>query len=158
MADLTRVRVWADALIQLHLDPTRWTFDFDNAKRRAGQCNYSKHRITVSRYLAPRFDDDEMYQILLHEVAHALAGPGAGHGPRWKSIARELGYEGGRTHTGEIAHEYATWVGRCPAGHEHVRFRRPTRSVSCGRCSRGYSDEHRIVWRDRRSGSEVAVT
>ena len=31
-----RVRRWADALIALHLDPSVWTFDFDNAKTRAG--------------------------------------------------------------------------------------------------------------------------
>ena len=73
MAELERVRIWGEALIRLHLDPT-WSFGFDNAKRRAGACNYRDKRITVSRYLAARFDDDEIHQVLLHEVAHALAG------------------------------------------------------------------------------------
>ena len=155
MADLKRVRIWANALIQLHLDPDLWSFDFDNAKRRAGLCNYTRHRITVSRYLASRFDDDEIYQVLLHEVAHALAGPDAGHGSKWRRVARDLGYEGGRTHDGEIAAEYAKWVGRCPAGHEHVRFRRPTRSNSCGKCSKRYSEAHRITWVDRSSGATI---
>lgn len=155
MADLARVRVWANALIQLHLDPAVWSFDFDRAVRRAGLCNFTKRRITVSRHLAARYEDDEIYQVLLHEVAHALAGPNAGHGPRWKSIARELGYEGERTHHGEIAHEYARWIGYCPAGHQHVRFRRPTRVVSCGACSRGYSEHHRIIWHDRQRTTTV---
>ena len=86
MADLDRVRTWADALIRLHLDP-RWTFGFDNARTRAGLCNYDKKRITVSRLLAARYEDDEIHQVLLHEVAHAIAGRGAGHGPRWKKIS-----------------------------------------------------------------------
>ena len=38
MADLERVRRWAEALIVLHLDPRVWSFGFDNAKKRAGLC------------------------------------------------------------------------------------------------------------------------
>ena len=149
MADLARVRVWAEALIRLHLDPDEWSFGFDHAKRRAGLCNFTARRITVSRHLALRFDDDEIHQILLHEVAHALAGPGAGHGPQWKRIAAEIGYAGGRTHDGEIAHELAPWIGHCPGGHEHVRFRHPTRQSSCARCARGFSPAHLITWTRR---------
>ncbi|MFA5606926.1 MAG: SprT-like domain-containing protein [Leucobacter sp.] len=154
MADLARVTVWAEALIRAHLDPVfgegSWSFGFDHAKRRAGLCNYTNRRITVSRYLAARFGDDEIHQVLLHEVAHALAGSAAGHGAQWKRVAAELGYVGGRTHDGEIAHERAPWVGRCPSGHEHYRFRRPTRVDSCAKCSRKFSHEHAIVWRPRR--------
>ena len=145
--------MWAEALIRLHLDPVygagTWRFDFDRAKRRAGLCNYTDQRITMSRYLAEKFDDDEAHQILLHEVAHALAGPDAGHGREWKRIAADLGYVGGRTHDGEIAHETAPWLGLCPAGHEHVRFRRPTRTTSCAKCAPGFSQAHLISWRRR---------
>lgn len=153
MSDLARVRVWAEALIQMHLRPVNgraeWTFAFDNAKRRAGLCDYARRQISVSRYLAAKFDDDEIHQILLHEVAHALAGSKAGHGPVWKRVARAIGYVGGPTHDGEIAHEHARWVGVCPAGHERFRFRRPTRQMSCGTCSRGFSRAHLIEWRER---------
>lgn len=153
MAELARVRIWAEALIRMHLDPAfgagTWSFGFDHAKRRAGLCNYTDRRITVSRHLAQKFEDDEIHQILLHEVAHALAGPDAGHGPRWRRVAAEIGYIGGRTHDGEIAHELAPWLGACPAGHEHVRFRKPTRESSCAKCTRGFSREHLIVWRRR---------
>lgn len=153
MAELDRVRVWAEALIRLHLDPLHgqgsWSFGFDHAKRRAGLCNYTDRRITVSRYLAAKFDDDEIHQILLHEVAHAIAGSDAAHGPKWKRIARELGYVGGRTHDGPIASELAPWLGVCPAGHEHVRFRRPSRVASCAKCSPKFAAAHLIDWRRR---------
>jgi len=148
MADLERVRHWAHALIALHLDPS-WSFGFDNAKKRAGLCNFTLKRITVSRYLAARYDDDMTHQILLHEVAHALAGPRAGHGPRWKQVAQKIGYDGQRTHDGEIADELAPWVGACPAGHPHFRYRKPTRALACGLCGRGYRSENVIVWNHR---------
>ncbi len=145
MADLERVRHWAQALIALHLDAT-WTFGFDSAKTRAGLCNYTHKRITVSRHLAARWDDDDVHQVLLHEVAHAMAGPRAGHGPRWKAVAADLGYEGKRLHPGAIADDLASWVGTCPAGHLHYRYRRPARPMACGKCSRRFDARHAISW------------
>lgn len=148
MAELQRVRRWAHALIALHLDAS-WSFDFDNAKKRAGLCNFTEKRITVSRYLAARYGDDEIHQILLHEVAHAMAGARAGHGPAWKSVAAGLGYDGKRTHDGEIADDLAPWVGRCAAGHTHYRYRQPTRPLACGLCGRGFTAAHVITWTRR---------
>lgn len=148
MAELDRVRHWADALIRLHLDDS-WTFAFDNARTRAGLCSYDKKRISVSRLLAARYDDDEIHQVLLHEVAHALAGSAAGHGPVWKKISRDLGYEGKRLHGGAIADELAPWLGECPNGHVHYRYKRPTRVVSCAKCSRRFDLRYEIRWRKR---------
>lgn len=148
MSDLQKVRVWADALISLHLDES-WTFGFDNAKRRAGLCDYTRKRISVSRYLAARHDDDANHQTLLHEVAHALAGHRAGHGPAWKRIARDIGYSGGSTHRLETATELAPWVGRCPAGHVMYRHRRPDHEMSCARCSRRFDRRHLVTWAHR---------
>lgn len=148
MSELHRVRDWAEALIRLHLDES-WTFGFDNAKRRAGLCDYSRKRISLSRYLAARYDDDTNHQTLLHEVAHALAGPRAGHGPRWKAIARELGYVGGTTHKGETASGFAPWVGACPAGHVSYRHRRPSRPTSCAKCAPRYDERHLLTWTRR---------
>ncbi len=148
MAELARVRTWAEALIRLHLDPG-WSFAFDNAKTRAGLCNYTAKRISVSRHIAVRSGDDDIHQVLLHEVAHALAGPRAGHGPGWKRVAAELGYEGGRTHSGPVPDELAPWVGTCPNGHLTYRYRRPSRPTSCGVCSRRFDPALRIAWARR---------
>ena len=149
MSDLVKVRLWADSLIRLHLDPAVWSFGFDNAKRRAGLCNFNTKRITVSRYLAARYDDDDVHQILLHEVAHALAGPRAGHGPSWRRTAEELGYVGSRLHHGETADELAPWVGSCPNGHTLYRYRKPRHVTSCGVCSRSFDDRFKIDWQHR---------
>ena len=149
MADLKRVRVWADALIRMHLDPVVWSFDFDNAKRRAGLCNFTDKKISVSRYLANKWDDDEIHQILLHEVAHAMAGPRAGHGPRWKAVAADLGYVGSRTADGDGVDELAPWVGTCPSGHITYRYRAPKHQVSCGQCARRFDRAFLISWTKR---------
>lgn len=144
-----KVRTWANALITLHLDPS-WSFGFDNAKTRAGLCSYTNKRITVSRYLASRYEDDEIHQVLLHEVAHALAGTRAGHGVQWKIVAADLGYVGKRLHDGTIANDLAPWVGTCPVGHVHYRYKRPTRPLACGKCSRRFDPANSINWSERR--------
>jgi SprT protein len=148
VAELDRVRKWAEALIALHLDD-RWSFGFDRATTRAGLCDHRAMRISVSRHFAQRFEDDEIHQVLLHEVAHALAGPKAGHGPRWKATARELGYEGKRLLDTPIASELAPWVGSCPNGHQVYRHRRPSKVMSCARCSRRFDPRFTLDWTRR---------
>ncbi len=81
---------------------------------------------------AARYQDDEIHQILLHEVTYTLAGTRASHGPRWRAIALDLGYQGKRLHCGAIADELAPWVGVCPHGHTHYRYRKPARNLACG--------------------------
>jgi hypothetical protein len=148
MSDLQDVRATADALITRYLDAS-WSFAFDNAKRRAGLCDYRAKRISVSRYLAARYDDETNRQTLLHEVAHALAGPQAAHGPAWKRTARSLGYVGGTTHSGETATELAPWVGVCPAGHVAYRHRKPVRLTSCVRCAPRFDERYLFDWSRR---------
>lgn len=145
---LARVRVWADALIDLHLDRS-WTFAFDHARTRAGSCDYTRKRITVSRHIAAISSDDDIHQVLLHEVAHALAGSKAGHGARWKRISQQLGYVGSRLYDGPAATDLARWVGTCPNGHLVYRYRRPSRPLSCGQCTRGFDRRFLIAWEQR---------
>jgi hypothetical protein len=145
------VRDRADALIDRHLG-TGWTFAFDRAVTRAGLCDHTRRRISVSAPLAARYSEAEVEQVLLHEVAHALAGAGAGHGPTWRTIARGLGYTGDRLHDGRAAEELAPWVGECPGGHPLYRHRRPTRPVACGRCTPRFDPAYLVTWTRRDMG------
>jgi predicted SprT family Zn-dependent metalloprotease len=158
MVDSAVVVRLADELLAEHLPGKGWTFAFDSAKRRAGACDYSRHRITVSRYLAAKADEEDVRQILLHEIAHALAGHAAAHGPRWRTVARGLGYTGERLHTGPIADERAPWIGSCAAGHVHYRFKRPTSPLSCGLCARGFSRAALITWERRGAAQSTTAT
>lgn len=133
--------------MEKHLDMSRWKFSYDNAKRRAGLCNYGEKRISISKYLIESHTLDAGLQTLAHEIAHALCGKNAGHGPVWLATAKSMGYRAEKFSGNEIARERAPWVGTCPSGHEHFRYRKPARDLACGLCSRTYSAEYRIVWR-----------
>ncbi|WP_416393933.1 MULTISPECIES: SprT-like domain-containing protein [unclassified Curtobacterium] len=157
MTTLEAVRSRAERLMTAHLGTGSWSFGFDHAKTRAGQCDFARRRITVSRHLAVRFSDDDVDQVLLHEIAHALAGARAGHGPTWRRTAKAIGYTGSRLYDGPVASELAPWIGTCPAGHEHFRYRTPTRPLACARCSRRFDARNVISW-NRRAPEERRAT
>lgn len=155
MVALDIVEGRARELVHHHLGAD-WRFGFDRAKQRAGACHYATRTITLSKHLALRQPLADVEQTVLHEIAHALAGHAAGHGPQWRAAARRIGYRGGRTHQGPVAAELAPWVGLCPAGHAVYRFRTPDarRPVSCARCHRGFDRAYLIRW-SRRSDEEL---
>lgn len=125
---------------------TEWTLSYDRAKRRAGLCRYSTRTISLSRHLTVLHSADEVRDTVLHEIAHALAGPDAGHGPQWRAAAVKIGASGQRTLAAEAALPPAPWQGHCPAGHEHQRYRRPSRPVSCTRCCPTFCMAHLVTW------------
>ena len=149
MASSTWVEQRAHELFALHRLDSRWSFSFDHAKTRFGQCDHRRLRITLSRYLCNQGSDDDVEQVLLHEIAHALVGARAGHGALWLAQARNLGYRGGRTHSADPASEHANWLGLCPNGHEVLRFRKPSRAMSCAKCEKRFNPDHIITWSKR---------
>ena len=68
-----------------------WSFRFGNARTNLGECRAKERLIVLSRAHAMEGTPDDVEDTVLHEIAHALAGPEAGHGPAWKAIARRLG-------------------------------------------------------------------
>jgi predicted SprT family Zn-dependent metalloprotease len=68
-----------------------WKFDWDNAKRRYGCCKYSTKRISMSTFLTPHRTREQCLNTILHEIAHALVGPGHGHGREWQRMAVRVG-------------------------------------------------------------------
>src|SRR5882762_4629623 len=68
-----------------------WTFGFANTKRRLGVCKYRTKRIEIAEYYAQNSPQESVLDTLLHEIAHAFAGPKAGHGPACKAIAMRIG-------------------------------------------------------------------
>lgn len=144
-----RVLALAERKMSEHLDVEVWTFKWDNAKRRAGLCNYRDKTISISSYHAQVHTIDETLQVVLHEIAHALCGKEAGHTKVWLAKAKSIGYRAERFTGKEIASEFAPWVGSCPAGHQHYRYRKPTRALACGLCGRSFSRANVIEWRSR---------
>ena len=68
-----------------------WSLRFNSSRKNLGQCRYRQKLILLSRSHAVEGTQREVTDTILHEIAHALAGPAAGHGSKWKAIARRLG-------------------------------------------------------------------
>lgn len=68
-----------------------WRFEFDNAMTRAACCHYYTKKITMSKRLVDKWSDAEVYDTILHEIAHALVGNQHGHNDVWKDMARRIG-------------------------------------------------------------------
>ena len=68
-----------------------WRFAWNRRKRCFGVCHYGKRTIELSRILTETEPEHKVRDTVLHEVAHAIAGAAAGHGPQWKAQARKLG-------------------------------------------------------------------
>ncbi len=143
------VRLMAETKMAEHLDMNEWSFAFDSAKRRAGLCNYTDKVISISRYMVDIHNMEETLQVVLHEVAHAIAGKRAGHTKKWLQVAKAIGYKNEEFTGTEIAVETATWIGVCPAGHRHYRYRKPAKMLSCAICSPGFDARNLIRWRHR---------
>lgn len=104
-----------------------WTFGFDNARVRFGCCFYGSRRITLSKVLVSVNDEKEVRDTILHEIAHALAGPEAGHGWKWKTKAAAIGARPTRCYTNTTTTIVTTkWEAVC----HHCRKRYITLKVS----------------------------
>jgi predicted SprT family Zn-dependent metalloprotease len=74
---------------------TDWDFRFNHRKCDLGLCfgptKHHRGRIELSTYLVKLNNTKQVHDILLHEIAHALAGWHHGHDDVWKAKAREIG-------------------------------------------------------------------
>ena len=109
-----------------------WRFRWDMAQTRGGACNFRDRAIQLSVGFAASASDAEVEDTILHEIAHAIAGPGHGHDAVWQAAARSIGCSGRVTHHLEFSD--ASWEGRCPNGCARARRIRRRRNVVCRIC------------------------
>lgn len=122
-----------------------WSFAWDRAVRRAGATKWRTRTISLSAPLMRLFPSHEARNTILHEIAHALAGQGEGHGDAWRAKATEIGARPQRCYDSTMPSVEGDWVGTCPAGHTIDRHRAPKHVVtSCGTCAPRVFD-HRYV-------------
>ncbi len=139
-----------------------WTFRFDTARRRFGVCRFNKKVISLSRPLVELNSEAECRDTVLHEIAHALAGPNAGHGPEWVSMCRKVGARPVRCYgAGEVREPEPRYVARCPSCKKEAGFqRRPTRVRACSDCCKKYAggrydERFRMRVYETQTGAEV---
>lgn len=143
--DLDQARTAATALMAQH-GLHDWRLNFDNAKRRAGQCRYGPKEISLSRPLTAVHSPDHVTDTILHEIAHALVGPTHGHDEVWSATARRIGCTGSRCVPADAPRVEGDWVGTCPAGHRTTAHRRPERVKACNKCSDSFDLASVFTW------------
>ena len=91
---VAREMEWHGLLLQV----PQWKVAYDHGRRRAGMCVFSSKTLSFSRHLVARASAEQMRDTILHEIAHALAGPRHGHSRKWRKIALRIGCNGQRCH------------------------------------------------------------
>lgn len=73
-----------------------WDIFLDSSKRRAGMCDYEMKRLYFSMYFILNTDlcFNKKIDVVLHEIAHALVGPGHDHDNIWRQKALDIGSSG----------------------------------------------------------------
>ncbi len=134
--DLSDAHNLAQTLINEH-GLTDWRVRFDQARQRCGACHFQSKEISLSKHFVRLNDAEELRLTVLHEIAHALAGPNTGHGKRWQRVALKIGATGQTTNASAQMPD-PRWGLRCTLCTQIVA-RRHRRSlnlalVRCGVC------------------------
>lgn len=128
---------------------TDWKIAWTRAKKTHGLCNYTTKTLSFSSAAWAVISEDDAYETVLHEIAHALAGSLAGHGPRWVAQYRALGGKGGQyvsKAASEAVKATAAWQGKCPkCSKVTAQHRAPLRVKACS-CGIRFKPEHVLVW------------
>ena len=109
-----------------------WKLDLDHAKVRAGACFFKEKKISFSRNFVKNSNEAEIYDTILHEIAHALVGPKHGHGIVWKNMAKRLGCSAKRCHTLEFSNY--KWIRYCENFCWEQRTHRRKSNLICRKC------------------------
>ena len=128
---LSETRKLAGELMAQH-GLSKWSFQFDDASRRAGSCNYNTKVLSLAREFALVAPSSEVRNTILHEIAHALVGPKHNHDRIWKEQARAIGCTGDRCH--DVVFAPPRYIKSCPrCGWYSTGNQRKHRWV-CGQC------------------------
>jgi predicted SprT family Zn-dependent metalloprotease len=145
--DLFNAERQAKLLMAAHgLIDKGWRFEWDNAARRFGQCRYGSKTISMSRQLTKQRTPEAIRNTMLHEIAHALVGPGHGHNAVWRAKAISIGCDGNRCSSDNVEVNYK-YAAKCPNGHIAGKYLRKPRTVtrkSCGKCSSTYNPKYAL--------------
>jgi hypothetical protein len=76
-----------------------------------GHADFLSRTIRMSASAARESTEWDVYQTMLHEIAHALVGVRSGHGPTWDRVAREIGCQAD-FHETHGKHTYLAYPGR----------------------------------------------
>lgn len=114
-----------------------WRLDFMNHDSIAGLTTHSERKISLAVEYAQAYTPEQLTQLVLHEVAHALRGPATvSHDVKWLQTARRLGYLHGETMPVHYPRPNIRWDIVCPStGEIHQTATRPDADHFCKLCN-----------------------
>jgi predicted SprT family Zn-dependent metalloprotease len=125
---------------------TGWAFGLNRSRLNMGLCKYGPRTVELSVFFVERNSVEAIRDTLLHEVAHALAGPGHGHDAAWKAMCLRVGARPERL-SFEAAMPEGRWRATCGGcGMVHHKHRRPKHLVGWWCCCCG-PQRGRLVWK-----------
>lgn len=126
-----------------------WKFEFDRGTRRLGVTHIYGKKIGISKCFATMNTWTEVKETVLHEIAHALCGPGEHHGNRWRQTYIDIGGNPNRDYS--AIKTPPKKLGDCPNCKKVYKVRRRLDSACtpcCNQFNNGkYSTKFKIVWR-----------
>lgn len=120
------------------------------ASRRLGCCSYRNKTLDISAWHVDNGTVEAIRDTMLHEIAHALAGPHTEHGPEWQAACRRIG---ARPEQYARKEDCNTPPWRLAVKHrdgriEPLKVTRYRRTDMSGRWLTGRKEEtqHRLIW------------
>jgi predicted SprT family Zn-dependent metalloprotease len=125
-----------------------WYFEFDNSVKRFGVCKYRRKCIGLSAKLTSLNNTEKVKDTILHEIAHAIAGFGAGHGTEWKRVCIQIGAKPERCYDSKDTNmptmKYEAICGGCGRVHQKARIVHKEARRAC-KCQSHKSWENKIL-------------
>lgn len=117
-----------------------YNFQWTEGKRIFGYCNYNKKIIGLSLPLTELNSEEEVKDTILHEIAHALAGKGTGHGNKWKEMCLKIGAKPERCwDKNNVKEPEGKYIVSCSTCGYVRQAHRKKKKVACGKCCRTYN-------------------
>jgi len=115
-----------------------WTFCWlsRRATTTCGRCDYAIRAIRLNPRHVEANNPAEVLDTILHEIAHALAGPGKKHGPVWRKFAVMVGAKPMAKAGSEVVsvpQQPPLWMATCADCGTVIRRRRVSARVREGR-------------------------
>lgn len=111
-----------------------YTFDFNISVSTFGWCSTEKKTITLSPKLTELNTEEEVRQVILHEIAHALT-PGCAHNEIWRRVNLAIGGDGQRCYDEKLVEQPThKWVAKCPNCKREVKRHKKNPRLHCGKC------------------------
>ena len=131
-----------ELLVEYNLS-SRWRFVWISSKMTIGECDFKERTIALSSIYVEYNRKTEWEDVLRHEIAHAIAGNKAGHGPKWKRVCEKVGAKPIRcVEFHNIPYRY---VGVCPDCSFRFGFHRKIFEMEKRTCS---DCKKPILWKD----------